>query len=408
VTPSPIAPKPRRVPRPIPAGGLVALALALAGCDGRPPSPVESIDRAIVAGTSALIGAQSPDGAWRSRTYGALKDGLSLSPTVLKALVFAPEAAGSGPARRRGAAYLAGRVDARGAIDAGPHGLAFPVYSAAEASIVLSRVEGDGVGRARDAWLGLLRDWQLAEGRGWGPCDPPFGAWGDAASPSIKVEGRGGDGADADLSSTLFAVGALRIAGVTADDPAIRRASAFVRRCQNFDGDDPEFDDGGFFFSPTDPARNKAGEAGTDRRGRVRYRSYGSATADGLRALLRCGVPPDDPRVAAARSWLERHFSPDENPGAFPPSRESDRGSTYYYYAWSLAHALRALGGRMESGPGRGTVWAEQLARELVRRQRPDGTWSNRFTASKEDDPLVATPLALGALGLCRTFLMPP
>jgi hypothetical protein len=59
----------------------------------------------------------------------------------------------------------------------------------------------------------------------------------------------------------------------------------------------------------------------------------------------------------------------------------------------------------MASGAGQGTVWAEQLTAELMRRQRRDGTWSNGFRASKEDDPLVATPLALGALGLCRGFV---
>src|SRR5262249_40526169 len=143
----------------------------------------------------------------------------------------------------------------------------------------------------------------------------------------------------------------------------------------------------------------------TDRSGRVRYHSYGSATADGLRALVRCGLPPGHPRVQAARRWLERNFSATHNPGTFEPLREADRDATFYYYAWSLAHAFRALGGRMEEGPGRENAWAEQLAAALIRRQRGDGTWSNRYTASKEDDPLVATPLALGALALCRTFI---
>ena len=120
------------------------------------------------------------------------------------------------------------------------------------------------------------------------------------------------DPIDADLSSTLFAIGALRIAGVEADDPAIRKALTFIERCQNVavsdqDGD-PQYDDGGFFFSRTDPVRNKAGVAGTDRHGRLRYHSYGSTTADGLRALLRCGLSHDHPRVSAARAWLEATF----------------------------------------------------------------------------------------------------
>ena len=43
----------------------------------------------------ALVAGQSPDGAWRSSTYGVFKDGLSLTPTVLKAVAFGPDVAGS-------------------------------------------------------------------------------------------------------------------------------------------------------------------------------------------------------------------------------------------------------------------------------------------------------------------------
>src|SRR5205807_5753523 len=67
----------------------------------------------------------------------------------------------------------------------------------------------------------------------------------------------------------------------------VRKAGVFVRRCQNWADNcelrDSRFDDGGFFFLPDDPTRNKAGEAGTDRTGRTRFVSYGSTTADGLR-----------------------------------------------------------------------------------------------------------------------------
>ena len=388
---------------------VLATALAsgvFAGCHGRRESLAVPIDRAVAAATRALIAAQAPDGSWRSETYGALKDGLALTPTVLKAVVFALDVDGSERARRRGAAALVARIAAAGQPGAAPLGAAFPVYSAAEAAIVLSRVEVAGAAPARAAWLAALRSRQLTEELGWCPSDPAYGAWGDAMSPSHGADA--GRAADADISSTLFALGALRIAGAPADDPAVRDALGFVVRCQNFAEDQdaaPGFDDGGFFFTPTDPVRNKAGVAGTDRHGRQRYHSYGSATADGLRALLRCGLPPAHPRVLAARGWLERHFSATHNPGTFAPAHAPERDATYFYYAWSLAHAFRALGGRMERGEGRETAWAEFLARDLMRRQRNDGTWSNHFTASKEDDPLVATPLALGALALCREFV---
>ena len=387
--------------------GLVLAIVATAGCDVQREPLRDAVDRSLASATRALIAAQSADGTWRSRNYGALKDGLSLTPNVLKAVVFARAVEGSEAARRRGVEYLAARVRDDGTIDAGPFGFTFPVYSAAEAVIVLSRVEFETArtGPVRRAWLDALRTRQLTEAFGWTPADAPYGAWGDAASPSVKSGV--GPSADADLSSTLFAVGALRIAGASDDEPSVRMALSFVMRCQNFGGDDPRLDDGGFFFTLTDPVRNKAGVAGTDRRSLVRYHSYGSATADGLRALLRCGLPPSHPRVVAARRWLERHFSATHNPGVFEAAREDERDATYYYYAWSVAHALRALGGRMQEGEGRETAWAAALSRELIRRQRADGTWSNRFTASKEDDPLVATPFALGALGLCRVFLTP-
>jgi squalene-hopene/tetraprenyl-beta-curcumene cyclase len=380
---------------------LAAVALAAGGCGRRHEPLSAAIDRAVAQGAHALVAAQGEDGAWRSRTYGALRDGLALTPTALKAIVFAPEVEGSAAARRRGAALLAS--------GAAGQELAFPIYSAAEAVIILSHFESTKGGVA--PWLDLLIRGQLTEDLGWSPADLAYGAWGDAPRASHKDNAALGADADADISSTLFALGALRIAGASAGDSAVRKALVFVARCQNTadegETDDPTYDDGGFFFSPTDPVRNKAGMAGTDRSGRVRYHSYGSATADGLRALLRCGLALDHRRVVAARRWLERHFSATTNPGVFEPARAADRDATYFYYAWSLSHAFRALGGRMQEGEGTGTAWAEFLARELIRRQRGDGTWVNRFTASKEDDPLVATPLALGALGLCRTFVAP-
>ena len=65
-----------------------------------------------------------------------------------------------------------------------------------------------------------------------------------------------------------------------------------------------------------------------------------------------------------------------------------------------LAHvALQAQEAVTERG---GVRWADALARELVRRQKPDGTWRNVYTDAKEDDPLVSTPWAASALAICR------
>jgi hypothetical protein len=392
-------------------GLLVALVAWLTSCRSGSESPGARVDRALGAAMRSLVAAQSPDGAWRSSTYGVFKDGLSLTPTVLKAVAFGPDVDGSVVARRRAVAYLIAHVKADGSIDGGRFGMTYPVYTTAATVIALTFLDVPDSRAARDAWLIELRRRQLNEDLGWNPGDPAYGGWGYSIEPPRRDEtiGAPGQHIDADLSSTLFATGALRIAGVAAEDTAIRKALTFVKRCQNLAADDrsddPRFDDGGFFFTTTDPVRNKAGVAGTDQHGRTRYHSYGSATADGLRALLRCGLGTDHPRVVAAQRWLETHFSASFHPGTFEPAREIDRDATYFYYAWSVAHAFRAVGITEIECEGRKVAWADALAGELIRRQRGDGTWSNRFTASKEDDPLVATPFAVGALAICRTGL---
>jgi hypothetical protein len=49
--------------------------------------------------------------------------------------------------------------------------------------------------------------------------------------------------------------------------------------------------------------------------------------------------------------------------------------------------------------------WARALAEALLARQRPDGSWVNASMELREDDPLVATPFAMAALGIARMVL---
>lgn len=374
-------------------------------------SRVARIDRALAGASRYLVARQSRDGAWRSDVYGPLRDGPTLTPYVMTCLYLIQR----GEDRERaalsnGSAYLRGLIDAASAEPREPLGDA--VYTAAPASWVAvlgGRTEENL--RLQQAWVRYLRGRQLNASLGWDTNDPAFGGWGYA----VPVPHKPGPGdftpplLGSNLSATVYALGALRCANVPMDDPAYGEILTFVKRCQNFADDagqaDPAFDDGGFYFTPGDPAMNKAGVAGTDRLGRTRYHAYGSMTADGLRALLHAGLPPDHPRVIAARRWLERHFTPDANPGTFAPGREVLRNATYYYYCWSAAHALMHLEVKeIETTSGR-VNWAEALADVLIARQRPDGSWSNAFTDTKEDDPLVATPAAAAALAVCRRVI---
>ena len=366
----------------------------------------QQIDDAIDRSIGYLLSQQHEDGTWRSKTYGAMRDDLALTATIAKSLMLASPSDQTHQACERALTAL------RHWIASPPQQrtlrLEFPVYTAALAAIVLHR-SGDLENReAAVLWLDLLCEHQLTERLDWSPTDLSYGGWGYSVFPPRKPSGDFGARLpfESDLSSTLFAISSLRLCGVTVDDPAIRSARVFIERCQNFTDDataaDPLFDDGGFHFAPGCPVQNKAGIAGTDRNSQVRFHSYGTATADGIRALLAAGFKPDHPRVVAARRWLEMHFDATSNPGVFESAMEQDRDAPYFYWCWSVAHAFHRLDVHTIKHGEREINWAANLANELLRRQNVDGSWTNRFSFMKEDDPLVATPLAAAALAICR------
>jgi hypothetical protein len=390
----------------------------LAGCgrgaddndDGAVSDRIECIDRSLLSAARFLVERQDADGAWRSDQYAPFRDGSALTPLAVHALRCVADLPEFAATCGKGSDYLASRAKPDGTIDEGPHGLSYPVYTSALAVRVLSEAGNLRHKAARDAWLKYLRARQMTEELGWQPEDKEYGGWGYSiplprkprpAALTLPVE--------ANLSATVFALTALRAAGCAPDDPAFSKALTFVERRQNFSDDpapcDSAYDDGGFYFIYDDGARNKAGPAGKDHAGRDRFYSYGSATADGLRGLVACGQPIDHARLVAARQWLEAHFRADRHPGTYLEARERLRNSVYYYYAWSLAEASHSLGIHdMQTWEG-ALSWAEALADELIRRQAEGGSWTNPAGAQREDDPLVATSLAMSALAICRTSL---
>ena len=62
-----------------------------------------------------------------------------------------------------------------------------------------------------------------------------------------------------------------------------------------------------------------------------------------------------------------------------------------YYYLAASAQAFQQAG----QGPG---GWQKEMIRSLVARQREEGSFKNASFLMKEDDPLIATTLALLAL----------
>lgn len=382
---------------------LPLLLVAAVGCSQAPaPSPapptlVERIDTGVLEATTFLLRNQSKeDGSWRSNVYATFKDGTALTPLVITALQDADTP--TAPQRRKAEQDLAKRISPDGAIDDGPDGFPYPVYTAALSLKAIGRLNHHDYGdpdfhRVRQAWLKYLLARQLTERNGWRPEDKQYGGWG--YYPLVPKKPAPGEAVPAqqllesNLSATTFALEALHAAGVT-DPKVLGPARRFVESCRN--------DDGGFHFIYDDPVRNKAGQSGPGPDGKPRFHSYGSTTADGTRALVLCGAKPDDPKVTAGRDWLVKHFVADTHPGTYVPTHEPNRDAVYFYYAASVARTFRLLGVKEANG----RPWAEPLAEALLARQRPDGSWANPVDLVRENDPIVATAYALTALAECR------
>lgn len=60
------------------------------------------------------------------------------------------------------------------------------------------------------------------------------------------------------------------------------------------------------------------------------------------------------------------------------------------YYRAASSRVFEALGGP--------EGWEGELVKAVLDEQREDGSWANPSNLQKEDDPLVATPLALRAV----------
>jgi len=199
-----------------------------------------------------------------------------------------------------------------------------------------------------------------------------------------------------DLSNTQFFIEALRAAGAGPDDEAIQKALVFVSRCQNLESEHnttgfaAKNPDGGFYYTPA-----SGGVSMADKTPEGGLRSYGSMTYAGLKSMIFAGVGPDDPRVKAAFEWAKKHYSVEANPGM------GTAGLYYYYHIF--AKALDAMKvDLVEDARGVKHDWRNELAAELLKRQRPDGSWINENSRWLEGEPSLVTGYALLTLAFCR------
>jgi hypothetical protein len=231
----------------------------------------------------------------------------------------------------------------------------------------------------------FIRGLQWDEGEGLTPADPAYGGagYGTHSRP--------------DLSNTAFMIEALRQLGDEADDEAIQKALMFVTRTQNLagQGNDTEHadavNDGGFYYTP---AAGGSSQAGTTATGGLR--SYASMTYAGLKSMIFAGLTPDDPRVAAALSFIRQNYSLETNPGM------GDAGLYYYYHTFAKALAVAEID-ILDDAEGTPHVWRDELVETLAREQMPDGSWVNKANERwMEGNHNLVTAYALLALAYCK------
>jgi squalene-hopene/tetraprenyl-beta-curcumene cyclase len=218
----------------------------------------------------------------------------------------------------------------------------------------------------------------------------------DQSNPNYGGAGYGENNNRPDLSNTSFLIDALHAAGSDENDPALKKALIFVSRCQNLESPDnttplaAKVNDGGFYYTVAAGGSSPAGK--TDDGG---LRSYGSMTYAGLKSMIFAGVKPDDPRVKAARHWIEQNYTVSENPGMGP--------NGLYYYFHTFAKALDATGDDyLADKDGKDHDWRKDLGDQLIASQAKDGSWVNSAKRWLEGDPNLVTAYSLMTLSYCH------
>ena len=226
-----------------------------------------------------------------------------------------------------------------------------------------------------------------------------------------------------DLSNTSFFVEALHASGVDANDPALVRALVFLQRTQMLEkmtGPLPPKGEimvndmpyakgshqGGFIYATSEDKDNVAtgsSAAGTMKEtlsdGTIssRLRAYGSMTYSGFKSYLYAGLKKDDQRVVAARAWISRNYTLEENPGVGTDG--------LYYYFVVFAKAMAAYGepritAISADGKSEVRVWRDDIAARLATLQQADGSFKTVDDRWMENNPVLIAAYAMNALAL--------
>jgi hypothetical protein len=344
----------------------------------------------LARGVAWLLKQQADDGGWHSETYGALRGGAATTAQAIYALAHLPADKRVQGAMEKGLKFLEPGIKKRGFVACPDGSLDYPTYGTALlATAALQRDFGLSAA-LREKFVDWVASGQLYETREFTTKSPHYGGWDLMGASQIK-----GLTSDTTVSCSCYALETIRAALDAKDADKARRAERlktlerarrWCERCQNTRGD------GGFWFSP-DPMSINHKAGWEDEEQQTKPRTYASATADGLRCLRYATVDEGENKsIVAAEKYLAEHREVKHVPGFHDADPEDllswGMGLRLYYYQ-SLAKAIAP----------RKADWANQrraaLQKQLPSLQEKDGRWQNPSSKMREDDPLIATCLAL-------------
>ncbi len=336
-------------------------------------STAVAIDKAL----AYLATGPAADGGWQAfgRSHPAI------SALVIKALLQDKDYGPNHPVVKRGLEYIMRYVQSDGGIYVPGEGMRN--YHTSVCLLALSAIKDDRYQQTIRNAQRFLKKLQWDEQEGHDPSSSWYGGQGY------------GKHKRPDLSNTQYMLEALHQSGLSHDDPAYKKALAFVSRCQMLsETNDQSFargsEVGGFVYTPVGQGESKAGTVIVD--GRPQLRSYGSMTYAGFKSMLYAQVSRDDVRIKRALAWMQRHYTLDHNPNM--PGAQSKEGLYYYYH--TFARALHAWGEDiLVDTKGTAHQWRRELCEKLIGLQRPDGSFSNEADRWFEGNPHLVTAYAV-------------
>jgi squalene-hopene/tetraprenyl-beta-curcumene cyclase len=351
----------------------VATTVAAPAVAAPPAAITAKAKQSVEKGLNYLRSVQEADGSW---SHYPATTALAVTAFLRNGRTEAKD-----PNVAKGIRFLLQNVKPNGAIysDANPS-TALPNYNTCLALVALSLTRNPSYKPTIQKAQQYLEKSQFDEEEGINPTDPMYGGVGYGSRPDRP-----------DLSNLQTSLEALSETGAKKNSPVFKKAIQFLQRVQaRRESNDQAWvkesdNDGGFIYDSK--GRSMADEGG-------KPHSYGSMTYAGLKSYIYAGVSKTDPRAQAAYDWVRKHYSVTENPGL------GQMGLYYYYH--TMAKTLDVYGQKMvKDTTGKSHDWASDLATQIVKAQRPNGSWFNETARWWEDQPALVTSYSLIALSYC-------